>query len=96
MDGGASASDLLMQMQADLLDVPVQRPAQLESTARGVAFMAGLATGVWRGAEELDRLHQIEHVHESRMDSADRQRARARWRAAIERSKDWDTEEANP
>ncbi len=96
VDGGASASDLLMQMQADLLDVPVQRPAQLESTARGVAFMAGLATGVWRGAEELDRLHQIEHVHESRMDSADRQRARARWRTAIERSKDWDTEEANP
>jgi glycerol kinase len=47
VDGGASASDMLMQMQADLLGVPVERPKVVESTAQGAAFMAGLAVGVW-------------------------------------------------
>jgi glycerol kinase len=89
VDGGASASDLLMQMQADLLGTRLERPAVLESTAMGVAFMAGLAVGVWKDERELDGLHRVERSFEPRMRAADRTAARARWAIAIERARAW-------
>lgn len=94
VDGGASASDLLMQMQADLLGTRLERPAVLESTAMGVAFMAGLAVGVWKDERELEGLHRSERSFEPSMRAADRTAARARWAIAIERARSWATEGA--
>ncbi len=88
VDGGASANDLLCQLQADALQVPVARAAQLETTGLGAAFLAGLGTGVWSSTDELAAV-----VHrDARFDpgQAD-ERAHQRWRVAVERSKSWAT-----
>jgi len=86
VDGGASANDLLCQLQADALQVPVVRAAVLETTGLGAAFLAGLATGVWTGFEQIAAI-----VHrEARFDPRPREdRAHLRWRSAVERSKSW-------
>jgi glycerol kinase len=88
VDGGASANDLLCQLQADQLAVPVQRPQVLETTALGAAFLAGLGTGVWSSPEELVDTWQLDR----RFEPADGVRgdgSHARWSAAVERSKGW-------
>ncbi len=90
VDGGACASDLLMQMQADLLGIPLERPAILESTALGAAFFAGLATGVWRSVDEIESLRRVDRVFEPTMSAADRAAVRRRWKCAVERSRGWE------
>jgi glycerol kinase len=87
VDGGAAANDLLLQMQADQLQTPVIRSAQLETTGLGAAFLAGLGTGVWSSTDELRTLRAAsgEFTPGSRDDADYR-----RWRAAVERSKGWD------
>ena len=60
VDGGASANDFLMQFQSDLLGIPVERPASIETTALGAAYLAGLATGFWKDEDELLKLQKIE------------------------------------
>ena len=62
VDGGASVSDIMMQTQADLLRLPVDRPAQVETTAFGAAALAGLAAGVWGSLEEVAALRRSQHV----------------------------------
>ena len=62
VDGGASVSDLMMQFQADLLRIPVDRPAMVETTAFGAASLAGLAAGVWKDLDELRALRCSERV----------------------------------
>lgn len=89
VDGGAAASDLLMQMQADLLDVPVERPKVLESTAQGAAYMAGLAVGTWKSVDELESNRAIDRVFEPNMDEATRRAEIAAWGRAVERSRHW-------
>jgi glycerol kinase len=85
-DGGASANDLLMQMQADQLQVPVERPRIGETTALGAAFLAGLATGVWTSQRELAGTWRLD----KRFDPAGRDDgAYARWRRAVARTKGW-------
>jgi glycerol kinase len=85
-DGGAAANDLLMQIQADLLGVPVVRAEQAEATAFGAAALAGLAVGVWSGSDALDALWTPGRTFEPQR-SADRiADERARWRRAVERS----------
>jgi glycerol kinase len=86
VDGGASANDLLMQMQADQLQVPVERPVIAETTALGAAFLAGLATGTWSSPAELADTWQLDRrfVPGARNDAA-----YARWRRAVERTKGW-------
>ncbi len=89
VDGGATANDLLMQIQADLLGVPVVRPRVTETTALGAAFLAGLATGFWRDEAEIASLWARERTFEPRM-PRDLARSRlAGWRRAVERSRDW-------
>jgi glycerol kinase len=85
-DGGASVNDVLMQLQADELQVPVRRPRVLETTAMGAAFLAGLATGVWSSTEELAATYQVDRTFEpgDRADAPYR-----RWREAVARSRDW-------
>ena len=86
VDGGACQNDLLMQMQADLLEVPVERPRMIESTALGAAFLAGLATGVWKDRQELRAVHKVAKRFTPKMDPAVRQAMVARWHRAVERA----------
>ena len=89
VDGGATANDLLMQIQADLLGVPVVRPRVTETTALGAAYLAGLATGFWRDEAEIASLWARERTFEPRI-PRDLAAARlAGWRRAVERSRDW-------
>jgi glycerol kinase len=89
VDGGAARNDTLMQIQADLLGVPVVRPRIAESTARGAAGLAGLACGYWSGLDELAAQWQAERRFEPTW-SEDRRSARlARWRQATALSRDW-------
>ncbi|MFP5346808.1 MAG: FGGY family carbohydrate kinase [Actinomycetes bacterium] len=86
VDGGASANDLLMQLQADQLGVPVERPDVLETTGLGAAMLAGLGTGLW---SSLDELAQAWHL-DRRFEPGERDDAGyRRWRAAVERAKGW-------
>lgn len=86
VDGGASTNNLLMQMQADQLQAPVERPVIAETTALGAAFLAGLATGVWSSPDELAATWRLDRRFEpgTRDESA-----YATWRSAVERTKDW-------
>lgn len=89
VDGGASRNDVLMQLQADLLGLPVVRPRIPESTARGAAGLAGLACGFWAGEDELSSQWKIEKRFEPQW-SEDRRQARlARWRQAVDLSRGW-------
>ncbi|MET0620152.1 MAG: glycerol kinase GlpK [Thermoanaerobaculia bacterium] len=89
VDGGAAASDLLMQMQADLSGVRVARPENLETTALGAAFMAGLAVGVWPDLSALAKTWRVEKTFASRMPRPQRRRRRMVWRRAVERARGW-------
>jgi glycerol kinase len=83
VDGGASVNDLLMQFQADLLGIPVVRPAVTETTALGVAYLAGLATGVYRDEAELSALWRADRTFVPTMASARADEAMQRWEHAV-------------
>jgi len=89
VDGGMVHNDLLMQFQADILDVPVLRPKVSETTALGAAYAAGLAVGYWSGEEEIRRNWALEKRVEPRMPSEQRQRLYRSWQKAVQRSFDW-------
>jgi glycerol kinase len=89
VDGGMTADELLMQLQADALGIPVVRPRVTETTALGAAFAAGLACGFWSGREELGRRWEADRRWEPALAADERERALARWRAAVERSFGW-------
>ncbi len=88
-DGGASASDVLMQFQADILGIPVLRPANIESTALGAAFLAGLAAGFWKDAGELKKIHDIDRTYRPRIGEDERTGLTAGWLRAVGRSRGW-------
>jgi glycerol kinase len=90
VDGGACRSDLLMQFQADLLGVPVARPAVTETTALGAAYLAGLAVGFWKSPGEIATQRAVERRFEPRMDTARAKELRANWDRAVGRSKGWE------
>lgn len=83
VDGGASANDLLMQMQADFARVRVERPRNVESTVLGAAFLAGLGAGFWRSLDELRRVHRTDRRFAPALSARSREEALARWRAAV-------------
>jgi len=89
VDGGAAVNDDLLQFQADILGVPVERPRVTETTALGAAFLAGLAVGVWDSTDEIAATWQLERRFEPAMDRAARDRLVDRWRRAVERSRGW-------
>jgi glycerol kinase len=84
VDGGACQNGLLMQLQADLLGVPVVRPRMIETTALGAAFLAGLAAGVWASRDEIRKAWKVDRRFAPRMKSTDRETMLARWRAAVQ------------
>jgi glycerol kinase len=89
VDGGASANNLLCQLQSDALGVPVERPRIVETTALGAAFLAGLGTEVWSSADELRETWQLDRRFEPQGDRESADAAHARWRDAVERCKGW-------
>ena len=90
VDGGAAANDMLMQLQADVLQAAVVRPKVTEITALGAAYLAGLAAGVWSSADALEDQWQMERRFTPRMSQVDAQTLRSRWGEAVERAKDWE------
>ncbi len=89
-DGGAAANNLLMQLQADILNIPVERPKVLETTALGAAYLAGLATGFWSNEQEIASQWQLDRRFEPSMSKDKRNELIHNWHRAIERSKDWE------
>ncbi len=90
VDGGASANDLLMQLQADLLGVPVVRPRVAETTALGAAYLAGLAVGYWTNQADIARQWQVDRRFTPRMKPAERTRIAKGWARALSRAKAWE------
>jgi glycerol kinase len=89
VDGGASVNDLLLQIQADVLQLPIVRPTVTETTALGAAYLAGLASGVWKGRDEIAAHWQIDRRFEPRISADEASARRARWNEAVERVKGW-------
>ncbi len=96
VDGGAAANDLLMQFQADLLGVPVRRPAILETTALGAAWLAGLAVGFWSSLEEIALHLQPDRIFTPAADAQHTRARLTRWREAVARSRNWNQSAAPP
>ena len=89
VDGGAVSNDFLMQFQADILGVPVQRPAVTETTALGAAYLAGLAVGYWDSQEEIEKQWRVDSTFEPKMGADEREKLYAGWQKAVGRSRDW-------
>jgi glycerol kinase len=89
VDGGAAADNLLMQFQADLLGVPVVRPKVLETTALGAAYLAGLATGVWKNRKDIAKHWKASRCFEPKMNRDEADRRIGEWQRALERAKGW-------
>ena len=90
VDGGAVVNNLLMQFQADILGVPVQRPQVAETTALGAAYLAGLATGFWGSAKEVAEHWALDRTFEPKMGADQREKLYADWKRAVERSRNWE------
>ena len=93
VDGGASANNLLMQFQADISGVTVRRPMIRETTALGAAYLAGLATGVWRDLDDIRGQWTLDKLYEPQMDRAEADRLTAGWHRAVQRAARWADEE---
>jgi glycerol kinase len=89
VDGGAASSEFLMQFQADLLGLPVERPSATEMTARGAAYLAGLGVGFWADREEVASHWKLDRSFEPRMSADRRESLYAGWKAAVKRSLGW-------
>ena len=89
VDGGASANNFLMQFQADILGTTVQRPQCVETTALGAAYLAGLASGMWKSTDEISRMHVVETEFRSGKDAYWRENQRAIWKHAVETVQFW-------
>ena len=92
VDGGAAVMDVLCQLQADLLGIPVRRPRQTETTALGAAYLAGLGAGIWSDAD-LAHLWKLDREFEPRMSRDQADALQSRWRRAVERSRAWELPE---
>ena len=89
VDGGASRNDLLLEMQADLAGIPVERPACVETTAMGAAYLAGLAVGFWSGTDDVKRARSIEKSFTPSLETGAREKRLADWHRAVGRSRGW-------
>ena len=87
--GGASKNDFLMQFQADILNCRVVRPKDIETTALGACYLAGLGCGIFKSEDEIKELWEADRVFEPQMDEETRENLYAQWCKAVEKSKDW-------
>ncbi|MBO4758644.1 MAG: glycerol kinase, partial [Spirochaetaceae bacterium] len=90
VDGGACVSDVMMQFQSDLLKTPVIRPQNVETTALGAAFLAGLAVGFWKNTDELKACWKAQKIFEPSMAEEKRERCCLGWKKAVSRALDWE------
>ena len=90
VDGGASVSDIMMQMQADMTGCNVNRPVNREATALGAAYLAGLATGVWKDTAEIEENRKVDKIFVPSMPSEIRNKKYSDWKRAVERSRNWE------
>ena len=90
VDGGAARNNLLMQMQADLLGVPVTRPSNPETTVLGATYLAGLAVGYWPDQETIAKQWQVDRQFTPKMTADERTERRQKWARALERARDWE------
>jgi glycerol kinase len=89
VDGGASANNLLMQIQSDVLGIEVVRPKNAEATVLGAAYLAGLAVGYWPDQETIARQWQIDRVFTPQIDAEARRKIKVTWHRALDRARDW-------
>ena len=92
VDGGASANNFLMQFQADMLRVPIDRPKLVETTAFGAAFLAGLASGVWESVDDIALLRQSDRIFKPEMDAEQAKQYHDNWLRAVGRAEKWSQE----
>jgi glycerol kinase len=90
VDGGACANDMLMQFQADILQVPVVRPKVIETTALGAAYLAGLAVGFWKDRAEVAKGWQVQRTFEPVLSADEAAYRRRRWQQALDRAREWE------
>ncbi|MEX0825024.1 MAG: FGGY-family carbohydrate kinase, partial [Pirellulaceae bacterium] len=93
VDGGAAANNLLMQFQADMMQVPVVRPKVIETTATGAAYLAGLSSGFWKDLDEISKVWQTDRVFEPKMRAEEVAHRRGRWDEALTRARSWETKQ---
>ena len=89
VDGGATANDFLMQLQADILGIPVARPVITETTSLGAAYAAGLAIGYWESEDEIRSGFRVDRVWEPAIAAAERDALHANWLKAVDRTLNW-------
>lgn len=90
VDGGASVSNIMMQMQADMTGCNVNRPVNREATALGAAYLAGLATGVWKDTTEIEENRKVDKIFVPSMPEDVRNKKYSDWKRAVERSRNWE------
>ncbi len=90
VDGGASVSDILMQIQSDIAGVKVNRPENSEATALGAAYLAGLAVGVWDNMEEIEKNRKVQKIFVPSLEISKRNEMYTSWKRAVERSRNWE------
>ncbi len=88
VDGGASANDLLMQFQSDILGVEVERPEVIESTALGSAYMAGIHVGIWK-KEDILKNRKVSRLFKPQLDADSRESRYRGWQKAVDRTMNW-------
>jgi glycerol kinase len=93
VDGGATKSDFLMQFQADILGIPVEKPVVTEMSALGAAYLAGLGVGFWNGFEDLNKHWKIDKIYEPAMSEDKREELYSGWKKAVKRSLGWAKQE---
>ena len=89
VDGGASVSNIMMQIQANLIRTKVNRPKVVETTALGAAYLAGLAVGFWKDLDEIETIREVDKIFEPQMPLVKRDEIYHGWLRAVERSRDW-------
>jgi len=92
VDGGASISNIMMQIQSDMIQTKVNRPKCIETTALGAAYLAGLAVGFWTSMDEIEQIREVSKVFEPQMPLEDRNKTYAGWKRAVERARNWSEE----
>ena len=90
VDGGASVSDVMMQFQADMLDVPVNRPKCVESTALGAAYLAAIGAGIYQDEQEVMHYWESEKIFHPSMSEVERANRQRGWTKAVEKAKNWE------
>ena len=90
VDGGASVSNIMMQIQANFINTPVNRPKCVETTALGAAYLAGLAVGFWNSFDEIEQIREVSMVFTPEMDMETRDKLYSGWKKAVERAMKWE------